>query len=40
MLEKAQPTLEEVQQRFEEWRCSKGRREKIPPALWKAAASL
>lgn len=40
MLEKAQPTLEGVQQQFEEWRRHRGRREKIPPALWEAAASL
>lgn len=40
MLEKAQPTLEEVQQQFEEWRRVKGRRERIPPALWEAVASL
>lgn len=40
MMEKAQPTLEEVQRQFEEWRRNRGRREKIPPALWEAAASL
>lgn len=40
MLEKAQPTLEGVQQQFEEWCRHRGRREKIPPALWEAAASL
>lgn len=40
MLEKAQPSLEEVEKQFEEWRRHRGRREKIPPALWEAAASL
>jgi hypothetical protein len=40
MLQKLQPTLEEVQQLFEEWRRTKRRRDRIPTALWEAAASL
>lgn len=40
MLEKIGPTVEEVQQLFEEWRRNKKRRERIPEALWKAAISL
>lgn len=33
-------TLESVQQRFEAWRISKTKREKIPESLWEAAAGL
>jgi len=40
MLQKLQPTLEEVQQLFEEWRRNKRRRDRIPAALWEATASL
>jgi len=40
MLQKLQPTLEEVQQLFEEWRRHKKRRDRIPEALWKAAVFL
>lgn len=40
MQEKTQPTLEEVQRQFEGWRRRKGRRDRIPKALWKAAVSL
>ena len=40
MLQKSQPTLEEVQRFFEQWRCNKRRGDRIPAALWKAAASL
>ena len=40
MLQKLQPTLEEVQQLFEQWRRNKRRRDRIPAALWEAAASL
>jgi hypothetical protein len=40
MLQKLQPTLEEVQQLFEEWRRNKRRRDRIPAALWEAAVSL
>ena len=40
MVQKLQPTLEEVQQLFEEWRRNKRRRDRIPAALWEAAASL
>jgi hypothetical protein len=39
MLQKRQPTLKEVQRLFEEWRRNKKGRERIPPALWEAAAS-
>ena len=37
---KGQPTLEEVGRQFEQWRRSKRRRDRIPPALWSAAVSL
>jgi len=40
MLQKSQPTVEEVQQLFEQWRRTKRRRDRIPAALWEAAASL
>lgn len=40
MAEKTEPTLEEVQQLFEEWRRNKQGRAGIPEALWKAAISL
>ena len=40
MLQKSQPTLEEVQWFFEQWRCNKRRGDRIPAALWKAAVSL
>lgn len=41
MLQKAQPTLKEVQAQFENWRQRrKNRRAEIPSALWEAAASL
>ena len=40
MVQKLQPTLEEVQQLFEQWRRNKRRRDRIPAALWEAAASL
>lgn len=41
MLQKAQPTLEEVQKEFENWRRRrKNRRAQIPSTLWEAAASL
>lgn len=40
MLQKLQPTLEEVQQLFEEWRRNKKRRDRIPEALWKVVVSL
>jgi hypothetical protein len=41
MLQKAQPTLKEVQKQFEDWRrCRKNRRTHIPSALWEAATSL
>ena len=39
-MEKSEPTLEEVQRLFEEWRQGKKRRERIPETLWKAANSL
>lgn len=38
--EKDQPTLEEVQERFDVWRKEKKRRDPIPPALWESAVSL
>ena len=40
MSQKAQPTLIEVQQLFEQWRRGKKRRDRIPAALWEAAVSL
>ena len=40
MLQKSQPAIEVVQRLFEEWRCNKKRRERIPQALWEAASSL
>ena len=41
MLQKALPTLEEVQKQFKNWRRRrKNRRAQIPSALWEAAASL
>jgi NTP pyrophosphatase (non-canonical NTP hydrolase) len=40
MTEKIEPTVEEVQELFEEWRRNKKRRERIPEALWKVAISL
>ena len=41
MLQKTQPTLEEVEKQFKNWRRRrKNRRAQIPPALWEAAASL
>ncbi len=41
MLQTAQPTLEEVQKQFKNWRRRrKNRRAEIPSALWQAAASL
>jgi hypothetical protein len=40
MLQKSEPTLEEVQQLFEQWRRNKRRSDRIPAALWEAAASL
>ena len=40
MLQKSQPTLEEVQRFFEQWRQNKRRGDRIPAVLWKAAASL
>ena len=35
-----QPTLEEVQARFEQWHSSRGKGRPIPAALWKAASLL
>ncbi len=32
--------LEEVQERFREWRASRDKRGRIPDALWQAAATL
>jgi hypothetical protein len=40
MLPKTQLTLEEVQQQFEQWRRHRKKRDRIPSALWEAAASL
>ena len=41
MLQKAQPTLEEVEKQFKNWRRRrKNRRAEIPLTLWEAAASL
>ena len=41
MLQTAQPTLEEVQKQFKNWRRRrKNRRAQIPPILWEAAVSL
>jgi hypothetical protein len=40
MLQKTQLTLEEVQQQFEQWRRHRKKRDRIPSALWEAAASL
>ncbi len=40
MSEKREPTVEEVQRLFKEWRRNKKRRERIPEELWKAAISL
>jgi len=40
MLQKSQPTVEEVQQLFEQWRRTKRRRDRIPQSLWEAAVSL
>jgi hypothetical protein len=40
MLEERQSAPEVVQKLFEEWRQNKKHREKIPQALWEAAASL
>lgn len=34
------PTLEEVQEQFENWRKTRERRTTIPEALWQAAVSL
>ena len=34
------PTLENVQELFEQWRKEKKFRDHIPPALWEAALSL
>jgi hypothetical protein len=39
-VQKAEPTLIEVHQLFEEWRRNKKPRERIPAALWEAAVSL
>jgi len=36
----AKPTLEEVRQRFEQWRESRKHRTPIPESLWESAASL
>jgi hypothetical protein len=35
-----QPSLEEVQAQFEQWRRSRGKRRAIPASLWEAASSL
>ena len=35
-----EPSLDEVRAQFEQWRHSRDKREAIPEALWKAAASL
>ncbi len=35
-----QPSLEQVQAQFEQWRRHRGRRRAIPESLWEAAASL
>jgi len=40
MSRKSQPTVEEVQQLFEQWRRTKRRRDRIPQSLWEAAVSL
>ncbi|MDA8090267.1 MAG: hypothetical protein M0Z61_08630 [Nitrospiraceae bacterium] len=40
MLNETHPTLEEIQERFEQWRRDKKGREKIPETLWAAAAAL
>ena len=40
MLQQSQPAIEVVQRLFEEWRRNKKRQERIPQALWEAAASL
>jgi len=34
------PTLEHVQELFDQWRKHKKRRDPIPPSLWEAAVSL
>ena len=36
----AKPILEEVRQRFEQWRASRKHRMPIPGSLWESAASL
>ena len=38
--EENHPTLEEVQELFDQWRKTKKRRDPIPAALWQAAVSL
>ena len=35
-----QPSLEEVQAQFEQWRRSRDKRRAIPASLWEAASSL
>lgn len=36
----AKPTIEDVRQRFEQWRESRKHRTPIPESLWKGAVSL
>ena len=36
----AKPTIEDVRQRFEQWRESRKQRAPIPERLWESAASL
>jgi len=38
--EAPQPTLEQVQEQFEDWRRSREKRSAIPDALWQAAIYL
>lgn len=40
MLQRSRPTLEAVQRLFEQWRRHRKKRDRIPSALWEAAASL
>ena len=40
IIPKAKPTIEDVRQRFEQWRESRKQRTPIPESLWEGAASL
>ena len=40
IIPKAKPTIEDVRQRFEEWRESRKQRTPIPESLWEGAVTL